>query len=74
MFLSANPKRIFDQRFAGFRAGKEREIRNWICDLGNLSHTRAIYMTTSQEIQEMTCFLLFDVRLYRAEFCGRQFE
>ena len=71
MFLSADPKRIFDPRFAGFRGGKEREIRNWICDLGNLSHTRAIYMTTSQEV---TCFLLFDVRLYRAEFCGRQFE
>ena len=26
-------KRIFDPRFAGFRGRKEREIRNWICNL-----------------------------------------
>ena len=38
-------------------AGKEREIRNWICNLGNLSPTRAICTTASQK---MTCFLLFD--------------
>ena len=50
-------KRIFDPRFARFRGRKEREIRNWICNLGNLSPTRAICMTASQE---MTCFLLFD--------------
>ena len=34
-------KRISDPRFAGFRGRKEREIQNWICDLGNLSQTRA---------------------------------
>ena len=28
-------KRIFDPRFAGFRGRKEREIRNWICNLCN---------------------------------------
>ena len=50
-------KRIFDLRFARFCGRKEREIRNWICNLGNLSPTRAICMTASQE---MTCFLLFD--------------
>ena len=50
-------KRIFDPRFARFRVRKEREIRNWICNLGNLSPTRAICTTASQE---MTCFLLFD--------------
>ena len=62
-------KRIFDPRFARFRGRKEREIRNWICNLGNLSPTRAICTTASQK---MTCFL-FD-NLYRAEFSGRQFE
>ena len=51
-------KWIFEARLAGFRSWKEGEIRNWICNLGNyLSHTRKIYMTTSQEI---TCFPLFD--------------
>ena len=45
-------KRIFDPRFARFRGRKEREIRNWICNLGNLSPTTAS--------QIMTCFLLFD--------------
>ena len=35
VFLSANPKTDFDPRFAGFRGRKEREIRNWICNLGN---------------------------------------
>ena len=50
-------KRIFDLRFARFRGRKEREIRNWICNLGNLSPTRAICTTASQK---MTCFLLFD--------------
>ena len=50
-------KRIFDPRFARFLGRKEREIRNWICNLGNLSPTRAICMTASQK---MTCFLLFD--------------
>ena len=50
-------KRIFDPRFARFLGRKEREIRNWICNLGNLSPTRAIYTTASQK---MTCFLLFD--------------
>ena len=29
-------KRIFDSRFARFRGRKEREIRNWISNLGNL--------------------------------------
>ena len=47
VFLLENPKRIFDPRFAGFRGRKEREIRNWICILGNLSQTRAICMTGS---------------------------
>ena len=50
-------KRIFDPRFARFRGRKEREIRNWICNLGNLSPTRAICTTASQK---MSCFLLFD--------------
>ena len=50
-------KRIFDPRFARFLGRKEREIRNWICNLGNLSPTRAICTTASQK---MTCFLLFD--------------
>ena len=50
-------KRIFDPRFARFLGRKEREIRNWICNLGNLSPTRAISTTASQK---MTCFLLFD--------------
>ena len=50
-------KRIFDPRFTRFRGRKEREIRNWICNLGNLSPTRAICTTASQK---MTCFLLFD--------------
>ena len=50
-------KRIFDPRFAKFRGRKEREIRNWICNLGNLSPTRAICTTASQK---MTCFLLSD--------------
>ena len=50
-------KRIFDPRFARFRGRKELEIRNWICNLGNLSPTRAICTTASQK---MTCFLLFD--------------
>ena len=30
-------KRSFDMRFAGVRGRKERDIRNWICNLGNLS-------------------------------------
>ena len=50
-------KRIFDPRFARFRGREEREIRNWICNVGNLSPTRAICTTASQK---MTCFLLFD--------------
>ena len=50
-------KRIVDPRFARFRGRKEREIRNWICNLGNLSPTRAICTTASQK---MTCFVLFD--------------
>ena len=50
-------KRNFDPRFAGFCRSKERGIRNCICNLCNLSQTRAICMTASQE---MTCFLLFD--------------
>ena len=50
-------KRIFDPRFARFLSQKEREIRNWICNLGNLLPTRAICTTASQK---MTCFLLFD--------------
>ena len=32
--------------FSGFRGRKKREIRNWICSLGNLSQTRAICMTS----------------------------
>ena len=38
----------------------ERNVKsseNWICNLGNLSPTRAIFTTASQK---MTCFLLFD--------------
>ena len=50
-------KRISDPRFARFLGRKEREIRNWICNLGNLSPTRAICTTASQK---MTCFVLFD--------------
>ena len=50
-------KWIFDPRFTGFRGRKEREIRNWMCNLGDLSQTRAICMAASPE---MTCFLLFD--------------
>ena len=50
-------KRIFDPRFARFRGRKEREIRNWICTLGNLSPMHAICTTASHK---MTCFLLFD--------------
>ena len=50
-------KRIFDPRFARFLGRKERETRNWICNLGNLPSTRAICTTASQK---MTCFLLFD--------------
>ena len=57
VFLSANPKTDFDPRFSRFRGRKEREIRKWICNLGNLSPTRAICTTASQK---MTCFLLFD--------------
>ena len=53
-------KGIFDPRFARSRGRKEREIQNWICDLGNLSQTRAIFMTASEE---MTCFPLLD-KLY----------
>ena len=52
-------KQISDPRFAGFRCRKEREIWNWICDVGNLSQTRAMCMT-AWAFQEMTCFLLFD--------------
>ena len=50
-------KRIFDLRFARFCSRKEREIRNWICNLGNLSPKRVICTTASQK---MTCFLMFD--------------
>ena len=50
-------KRIFDPRFARFHGRKEHEIRNWICNLGNLSPTRAICKTASQKVM---CFLLFD--------------
>ena len=50
-------KRIFDPRFARFRGRKEREIRNSICNLGNLSPTHAICTTAPQKV---TCFLLFD--------------
>ena len=57
VFLSAIQRRIMGPRFAGFRGRKQREIQNWICNLGNLSQTRAICMTACQE---MTCFLLFD--------------
>jgi len=32
-FLSANPKTDFDPRFSGFCSRREREIRNWICNL-----------------------------------------
>ena len=49
-------KRIFYPRFARFRGQKEREIRNWICNLGQI------------------CNLWQIMRLYRAEFSGRQFE
>ena len=31
-------KRSFDLRFAGVRGRKVSDIRNWICNLGNLSH------------------------------------
>ena len=48
---------FFDPRFARFRGRKEREIRNWICNLGDLSPTRAICTTASRKV---TCFLLFD--------------
>ena len=42
-------KRIFDPRFARFCGRKEREIRNWVCNPGDLSPSRAICS------QEMTC-------------------
>ena len=56
VFLSVIQRRIMGPRFAEFRGRKQREIQNWICNLGNLSQTRAICMTA---FQEMTCFLLF---------------
>ena len=59
MFIKRIQKRISDPRFAGFRGWKELEIRNWICDLGNVSQTRAICMTAWAS-QEKACFLLFD--------------
>ena len=59
MFIKRIQKRISDPRFAGFRGWKELEIRNWICDLDNVSQTRAICMTAWAS-QEKTCFLLFD--------------
>ena len=49
--------RIFDPRFAGCGGRNEREIRIWVCNLGNLSQTRAICMTPSNE---MARFALFD--------------
>ena len=35
-------KWIFDPRFTRFRGQKEREIRNWICNLRHLSQTRSV--------------------------------
>ena len=55
VFLSAIPKKDFWARL--FRGRKEREILQWICNLGNFSQTRAICMIASKE---KTCFLLFD--------------
>ena len=62
-------KQISDPRFAGFRGRKEREIRNWICDLGNLLQTRVICMSLSRN--DMFCTVWQIMRLYGAEFCGR---
>ena len=50
-------KRIFDPRFTRFRGRKEREIRNWICNLGNLSPTRAIM---HDSLSKNDVFLQFD--------------
>ena len=36
-------KRFFDPKFSRFRVRKECEIRNWICNLGDLSQTRLIW-------------------------------
>ena len=46
-------KRIFDRRFAGFRGRKEREIRNWIC---NLSQT---HCGMHDSLSRNDVFLLF---------------
>ena len=66
-------KRIFDPRFAGFCGGKEREIRNWICNLANLSQMHAICMTASQGNGSF-CTVWQIKRLYGAEFCSRRNE
>ena len=47
-------------RFARFRGRKEREIGNWICNLGNLSPTRAICTTAR-------CMTFADCRLQTAD-------
>ena len=55
-FLSANPKTDFDPRFSGFCSRKEREIRNWICNLVTFCKRVQSYMAACQEV---TFFPLF---------------
>ena len=53
-------KRIFYPRFAGFRGRKEREIRNWICNLGNTPvtgnpHPGEIWGITGGVLRALPC-------------------
>ena len=57
-------KRIFDPRFAGFRGRKEREIRNWIC---NLSQTDCS-MHDSLSRNDVFSTVCQIMRLYSADF------
>ena len=50
-------KRIFDPMFARFGGRKEREIRNWICNLGNFRKCVQYQMAASEKTM---WFLLFD--------------
>ena len=59
-------KRIFDPRFAGLRGRKEREIRNWICSLGNLSQKRAICMTALKKWRVFYCLTNYAIILCKS--------
>ena len=51
-------KLVLDSLPSGFDTHPNQlEIQNWICNLGNLSQTRALCMTASQK---MNCFPLLD--------------